>query len=582
MESQLEAGARLTPVEPDENLEPVYRLAETTTVGRHPSNGIVISSDSVSRFHARIDRRGNFYILQDLKSSNGTFVNGERITQITLHHGDEVLFGAVEFRFRNPESSASTMDSLEAAGMSIVEFRDDEKPATRSVLSREEFGKLREKSSAIFHPPMPTGEEVSDSQQLLKVNNRLTALYQLSEAMRHAEEDRAETTLERALEILFEALSADRGLIMTCSTPGAGDLEVKALRYRDQPIQATKVTVSRTILEEVLSKRVAILTSDAAADDRFGASESIIMNRIQSAICVPLLQRESVLGVIHLDSQSTTASFTQEDLEFVTLVANELSLSLENARMRREAVHRARLAAVGETVAGISHNIKNILLLIQGGSELLDRALDAGNAQTAKDSWGVVNRGIDKISTLVREMLDYSSNRKPRLKVVDVNDIICEIAEEMEEELIKKSITLELDLDDAIEARLTDAAGLTRTLANLLVNSIEALPAAGGRIVCSTHLRPDTERSIVVKISDTGEGIPKEKLENIFLPFFTTKGSTGTGLGLPMCKKVVEDIGGTIEVESELNAGTTFTITLPELPEDFVHGTENDTIDETV
>jgi len=274
-----------------------------------------------------------------------------------------------------------------------------------------------------------------------------------------------------------------------------------------------------------------------------------------------MLQGDRVMGIFHVEITHEGRTFGREDLEFVTVVANELSAFIQNQRMRRESAHRARLAAVGETVAGISHNVKNILLLMKGGRDLLDRAIEKENPESARESWGVVSRGIEKIARLVQNMLEYSSDREPSLVEVDINDMIYKTAEEVEDELINKGVTLELDLEEDLRPRRVDETGLQRTLMNLIVNGMEAISHKEGSITIATTALED--ESLAIRIQDNGSGIEPEKLEKVFLPFYTTKGSSGTGLGLPMCKKVVEDMGGTMNVASELNAGTTFTITIP-------------------
>lgn len=550
-----------------EGVKDAYDIEESATIGRHPTNTIVLGLDSISRFHARIDRRGNFFILQDLNSSNGTYVNGERVTQMTLHHSDIVTFGAVEFLFTN-EASSSITSSGAREGMNIVDITDDRedvaRPTAQSVLKQEDISELRDRSSVYTS----AADKKTDRATLMRLNNRLSTLYRLSELLRESANDREEAIIERTLELLFDAVSADRGVIMTRYAPDVAALDVVAVKYRDQPINPPKLTISRTILEQVLEQKVAVLSRDTQTDERFDASESIIMNQIRSAICVPMIQQGHVMGVVHMDSQSVSRTFGNEDLEFVTMIASELSVAIENMRMRKEAAHRERLAAVGETVAGISHNVKNILLLMQGGSELLNRALIKEDMESAQESWDVVQRGIAKIGKLVRDMLAYSSNKKPELTKADLNELICTTAEECEDQLVSKGVRLELDLDEAIRPRLIDEQGIARTLMNLIVNSMEAIKHADGEIKIETQLKRDPDETILLTIRDNGAGIPKDKLEKVFMPFFTTKGSNGTGLGLPMCKKVIEDMGGTMRVESEENVGTRFLITIPNLIDD--------------
>jgi len=562
-------GPRLIPTTNSPDLEPYYRVRENTTVGRHPSNRMVIPLDSVSRFHGKISSRGSNFYVQDLNSSNGTFVNGEKIKETVINHKDLVTFGEIEFSFRH-EAGAPTASSGEysdSTSFDVVELTDDSlaphKPEAQKVIKSDDISSMKEKSSYL----MKAVGDRRDEAAFLEVANRLTALYKLSEMFRASGGHEVKEVIDKALDLFFSSVAADRGVILYKSSPHQSEMEIVSVRYRDQPITPQKVSISRTILDRVTSEKVSILSSDTSVDERFDASESIIANQIRSAICVPMIQRGEVMGVIFLDTSTEDKTLTNADLEFVTMVGNELALALENERMRKEGAHRERLAAVGETVAGISHNAKNILLLMKGGSQLLDKAIDSENPKMAEDSWKVVKRGIDKISVLVQDMLEYSSNKKPALVPVDPNDMICAVAEEVEDRLIQNGVTLELDLEDDIPEYMLDKTGLTRTLENLIVNAMEAIEHENGRIVITTSVFNDADETLCVRVEDNGPGIPANVVEKIFIPFYTTKGSTGTGLGLPMCRKVVEDNGGQLEVESVEGSGTTFIMTLPRAEE---------------
>lgn len=555
---------RLIPRNPQPGMLDAYVLqGDQTTVGRHPSNDIVLALDSISRFHARIDRRGKFHILQDLNSSNGSAVNGERVTQIAIHHGDQVTFGNVEFVMEvegagSLRQGEATPGSLVGRAIVDVDFSDvDNSGSAKSFVKVEDFQSSKARSSVTSS----VADKKVDKATLVKLNQRLSALYRLSELLRDADLDSEQHTLERVLDVLFVAVPADRGVMLTRFHKDSENLDVIAVKYRDQPIVPQKVTVSRAILKQVLSERVGVLSRDAQTDERFSASESILVGEVRSTIAVPMIVGDELIGVVHLDTTNPERTFEQKDLEFVMIVATESGVALSNMRMRKEAVHRQRLAAVGETVAGISHNVKNILLLSQGGAELLSRAIDKKDIEGVREAWQVVSRGIEKIGKLVRDMLEFSSNKKAELAEVDVNEMICSIAEEIEEQLVSKSITLELDLDESVKAQLYDDLGLQRTLMNLIINSVEAISHQQGLISVSTSARDG--RRLIITLRDNGAGISADKMEKIFFPFFTTKGSSGTGLGLPMCKKCIEDMQGTITCESEENVGTTFTLELP-------------------
>ncbi len=545
-----------------EGLPASFALREgKTSLGRHPSNDIVLPMDSVSRFHAQIAPEQGLLLLEDLNSSNGTFINGERIDRMAVHDGDVIRLGKVELVFRNTATLSEERPPDPAASRGMLNIVEEQAPAEeeagpdRTFLRAEEIEDKRR--SAVLVPEEAAGR---DQAALVKQGRRLSVLYRLSELLRGLDLHQEKHILQRVLDLLFQVLDADRGVFMVRFHRHDEELEIAAVKYREQPIHPRQVAVSRTILKEVLGQRVAILSRNAQVDERFGSSDSILSAKMHSTISAPLIVGEEVLGVLHLDMASEGRSFVQDDLEFVTVVAAEVGVALAHMRMQKEAFHRQRLAAVGETVAGISHNVKNILLLSQGGANLVERALAKGDLEAARESWSVVSRGIDRIGGLVREMLEYSSDKPPRLTEVDVNELVTTIATEVHEQLVEKRIALEVELDEDVPPMMLDEAGLHRTLSNLLVNAVEAIEHDSGVVRVSTERRG---KRAGITVSDNGAGIAPEKLERIFLPFYTTKGSRGTGLGLPMCKKYIEDMGGTMQCESEEGVGTTFTIELP-------------------
>jgi signal transduction histidine kinase/pSer/pThr/pTyr-binding forkhead associated (FHA) protein len=561
-------SAKLIPKSHVKELEPFYLVGRETTIGRHPSNSIVIPLDSISRFHSKIIQRGSYFIVKDLNSSNGCFVNGDRVEEMMLHHRDRVTFGEIEFEFRSDSASSTRGESsfADTSSADAVEFHDDsqslQKPRTQHVIAQQDMHALKDKSSF-------TLEAVSsqkDQKKLVRLTERLRVMYALSELLRVSEHRALDKLVDEVLDLVFSAVPADRGVILTRFSPGTKNLEITSVRYKDAPITPQKVSISSTILNQVTKEKVAILSSNVATDNRFDASDSIIASAISSVICVPMIQMDDVVGVFYLETRDSNRNFTHEDLEFVSMIANELGLTLENRRMRVEAAHKERLAAVGETVAGISHNAKNILLLMKGGSQLVDKGLDKDNIKTVKESWAIVKRGIDKISTLVQDMLEYSSNKKPMLQPVEINELVMEIAEDIENRLVAAGVTLELDLEENLGSYMIDKTGIQRTLDNMIVNSLEAFKGDQKGHITITTSRRTSDGALRLTIRDNGSGIPKHIQEKIFMPFFTTKGSTGTGLGLPMCKKVVEDNGGTLELESTEGVGTLFTITIPRQP----------------
>lgn len=543
--------AYLRVIHQHEELPAEFRIEKPiVTIGRHPSNDITLPFSSVSRFHSRIEVHNNRFYIIDLNSSNGTYVNGRRITQSALSDGDIVIFGNIELQFSR-ESLAEKIAREEDSQATEVEI------ITTQVGARTE---IRSKIN-VDSTPLPGAEaECLDRETLIRAHGRLATLYKLSDILRSVTNEKE--MLRRVLSLIFDVLPADRGAILLTTNDKSRPLRAAVVRYRETIPKPGEIAVSETIVNRCINERVAILSSDALTDTRFDAAESIIQHDIRSIMCVPLIVQNKVVGLIHVDTRESVQAFTEEDLAFLTSIANELAVSIEHLRLQEELVTRERLAAIGETITSIAHNIKNLLLLSRGGCELMDRSIQQNSIESIKDCWGVIKRTLDKISSMVHDMLEYSRQRRVEFKECNINELIRSICTSFQNELKKKNIELELDLDERIRTLKLDEDGLHKAIVNLLVNAIESITHSYGKIVVQTSLLPSTN-SIEITVSDNGVGIPEEDISKIFYPFFSTKGAVGTGLGLPITKKIIEDLGGKIEVDSTPNEGTTFTVTIP-------------------
>ena len=537
--------AYLFPLSSCEGLESEYILnKDVITIGRHPNNNISVQQEAVSRHHAKIEIRDKSFHLLDLNSSNGTFVNGKRIKSHRLRENDIVALGDVEFGYsRRPKQEREA---------------EEEEETTVSLVPQDESNSTILSTKRTDSTPLPLVETTAeDKAELIKANMRLATLYRMSDLLRDAKD--RQTILERVMNLIFEVLPADRGVILFSEENQGGNFEPIIVKYRgDEPISKHSIAISRTIVERSAREKIAILSRDAMSDDRFKGSESIVMHDIRSTMCVPLIAKSKVLGVLHIDTRESVRAFTEADLTFLSSLANELALSLENLQMRRQMVQQERMAAIGQTITGIAHNIKNILQLTKGGAQLMDKSLQDKSLDNAKASWEIIKRGEEKIGKFVRDMLDFSRTHTKSQKSCNLNEIIQEISDSVNEELKKKNIQLELDLDNTIPERRLSEDGLYKCLMNLIINASEAIKHDKGRILIKTELSAD---NILIEVTDNGEGIPPDALKKLFIPFFTTKGSGGTGLGLCTTRKIIEENNGRITVDSTFGEGTSFNIT---------------------
>jgi len=241
-------------------------------------------------------------------------------------------------------------------------------------------------------------------------------------------------------------------------------------------------------------------------------------------------------------------------------------VAIENTMLYEANVRAERLAALGEALAGLSHYIKNILMCMQGGGQLVQKALDDTNLGAVGKGWGIVRRNERKLSELVMDMLSYCKERQPLYEKCNIGELLQDMIDLSMPLIDEKSISLETNFAQETVVIEADAEGLNRSLLNVLSNAIDAVQPNTGRITIRISLDEEAAEACIV-ISDNGCGIPPEMLPKIFDAFCSTKGSKGTGLGLAVSRKILQEHGGSISAESKVGEGSTFTVKLPAHPE---------------
>jgi PAS domain S-box-containing protein len=235
-------------------------------------------------------------------------------------------------------------------------------------------------------------------------------------------------------------------------------------------------------------------------------------------------------------------------------------------RLEKELVGAERLAAIGQTVAGVAHSVKNILHGFKGGSYLVDLGINKGDKNQLKKGWDMIQRNIGRTSDLVMDLLTYSKERETELQACNPNAIIKDVCEVMQSRADEHQIHLITELDLSIGSVIMDPHTIHQCLSNLISNAIDAClfdqdTSKQWRVIIQSALE-DT-RHIRINIIDNGMGMSEAVHKKLFTSFFSTKGHRGTGLGLLVTRKAVLEHGGVIEVESEQGLGTTFTLQLP-------------------
>lgn len=226
----------------------------------------------------------------------------------------------------------------------------------------------------------------------------------------------------------------------------------------------------------------------------------------------------------------------------------------------RVKIDRKELITLGQSIALLSHGIKNILEGLQGGAYVVDEGFKDGDLELAQKGWRIVNKNIFDITDVVQNILYSSKNRPLQYESVSPGELLEDSVQLFREKAAAMNIQLEQQINPAVPEVRLDAAGIRRMLHNLLWNALEACHNEKGKKELTVIAKSDhfDENHFMFEITDNGMGMDKSTRRNILEEFFSTKGSAGTGLGLAVVEKVVNKHGGRIEVESEPGKGSTF------------------------
>lgn len=521
-------------------------VAEPTPLGRE-SDVIPLSDQTISRRHAEIRAVEDGWEIVDLKSANGTLLNGKRVERaVRLKHGDQIRMGGTLMVWGGDEPVRSAGSGLGLAALDLIDLDVGGKAVDTSIVNSV---------------PSSDDSVIMASPVAAEAVRAWRVLSQLTEAI--AAVPTPDQLLERVMDILYEELPIDRGFILMRHEE-SGELLPQVVRYRGHE-PPDKITTSRTLVDHVMTKCEGILCTNALTDERLSAarrSGSIHAFGIQSVICAPIIARDEPLGVIHIDTRVSKQTYNEAQLRLVTSIGRMTGLAVEDAQLVAARLKTERLAATGETVAALSHYIKNILQGMRAGADVVDMGLARQQLGTIDQGWQIVQRNLDKILNLTMNMLAYSKEREPRLQMAQLNKIVREIVELCQRRADDKAILLLTELDENIPPIPMDVDGIHQVVLNLIVNAIDAVSKSTGAVNIKSRFDA-ANHCAVIHVADNGPGIPPELVKRILEPFFSTKGQGGTGLGLAVARKIVMEHHGTIEVKSEAGEGSIFTVRLP-------------------
>lgn len=517
---------------------------DQAVIGR--TGDIELSDHTVSRRHAEIRREGGTWVLHDLNSANGTYLNGVRVQKIArLKHGDQIRLGGTLLAYGGDESDKRITGSQVSPDLVRLDAGANMDAAVLASMSSNE-------DSVIMAAP-DTAYAVKSWKAMNDLSQAIGCIMSPAEL------------LPRVLDIIFEEIQADRGVIFVADEE-TDDMIPEVVRYHDQPGRGRPergaIVASRTIINHVRQSHEGVLCSNVEGDERFRSGKSVQNMGMRSVICAPIVAREHVLGVIHLDIPVTRHTYNEHELRLITAIGYQTGLAIENARLLQAALERERLAAAGETVAYLSHSIKNILQGMRSGGTVIEKGLGKHDFNQTQQGWDILQRSLDKCYRLMMNMLAFSKQRAPHLDRLSLNDLVEETVELMQKPADEKHAILLADVHEKLPAIQADIDGLHQVLLNLITNAIDAVPERSGVINVRTGATADG-RHVFVTVADNGPGIPEDQRERVFKPFHSTKGHGGTGLGLAVARKITEEMGGKLTLNCPPDGGAEFSIYLP-------------------
>ncbi len=495
---------------------------EPQLIGRS-SEALPLGDPTISRRHAELTPDGGKWYLNDLSSANGTFLNGRLVNQrVSLRIGDEIGCGSTLFRISEQTGALNTTltpdPSFDTSAESIV---------------------------------------VTSPHSLEAARNHLRMVHRLTAATAGTIDIKA--ILQHLVAILVDEFKPDRCIGVLFDDENAIGTTFEATPKR---IKENAEAFSEAIIIHACTEQAAIRIATVEDDVRFMQDSGVIASGVRSALCAPLLAHGNVLGAILLEITSENRRWTENELELLSTACGHGGLALLTAFLAHTRVQHERLAAMGTTVASISHSVKNMLQGLRSGAGAIDLALGRGDLELAREGWPILARNLDRVYALTFNMLAWSRSSTIELSLVQFDDIVQDAVELVGGACERRDVTLCTSVETDMPPIPVDPTALLQVLLNVLNNAIEASPSKTGVVSIDVAIDGAYEQ-VVITIVDNGCGIDPQNKEALFKAFHSTKGQRGTGLGLAVARKVVNEHQGTIELHSIAKGGTKCVIMLP-------------------
>jgi len=358
---------------------------EEVSIGRSKNNDIILRDNTVSRNHAGIMMTKEGYILTDFGSYNGTEVNKKPIQSIVLKHDDQIKIGTTKMTFLTQEEAPKYL----AESIEIILEPDTEKDDQEIVESSPEDSSQKDSHELLVSSfelkrisresdlSVPSEEESQPSEiragisSLERMNKVLFVLYEVSKQLNSILD--LHELLNKIMDLIFMVIDADYGFLILTGEEENGELIPVVVKYRDDKERDRReLKASQTIINKVINDKVALLTSNAMKDSRLDHGESLVIQQIRSAICVPLWKKDTIIGVIQLDGIRPENQFTEDDLELLKTIGSQMAMIIDQASLNEQIREEERMRNRLERF----HSPQVIEMILKGGQEAKDNVME--------------------------------------------------------------------------------------------------------------------------------------------------------------------------------------------------------------
>lgn len=387
-----------------------------------------------------------------------------------------------------------------------------------------------------------------------------------------------ETVLSHAMTCVQDLLDAEASSIFQLDAE-KGELFFRiALGDAAERVREVRLRIGQGIAGWVAETGHALIIPDTSKEPRFNSEVDARSGfRTRSILCVPMIHRGRLTGVVQVLNKRSGREFTQDDLEILTVLANQIATAIENAKLyarlnerftltscelrstQEKLLHAERLAALGRLSQGVAHEVRNPVTVIGGFARRLKKEL--ASSEAAQRGLDVILAEAERLEHMVTDIEELCRLPAPSPGRVDVPVLLERVLQGFNDSMKRRGIVAGVLSDEAATQAWADEKLLEIALRNVIENSVEAMPR-GGRIEIDLKT---LENRLALKFRDTGPGISPEDLPYVFEPFFTSR-TRGSGLGLTKVHRIVCDHGGDVNITSVVGEGTEVLIVLPTAP----------------